>query len=95
MHWQPYHRAPSPEAEPRQKHHQKQQQQQREQQQPAAATTATRAQKYKFPNTSWVKEGGVFLGEVKPHPIDIISSSLDFPKQNKDRQAIHHKAPLH
>ena len=38
----------------------------------------------------------VFLGEAKARRKDMISSSLDLPKQkHKDRQAIHHQAPLH
>ena len=40
--------------------------------------------------------GGVFLGEAKARRKDMISSSLDLQKQkHKDRQAIHHQAPLH
>ena len=38
----------------------------------------------------------MFLSEAKARPRDIISYSLDLPKQkHKDRQAIHHQAPFH
>ena len=47
----------------------------------------------------WLFGGGggvLFLGEVKARRKDIISSSLDYQKQNaKYRQAIHLQAPIH